>query len=225
VPSPQTAPPLRSGIRLGLLNTISVIKQIVGVLHDTIHDHNLDLLAITETRLLDSAPDAVRLDMAPAGFTMLHAHRRSTGVGAGRCGGAESRRGGGLAQVFWDNLSLKLVPAHDLLLRDLPKTTYELLLARLSRLRCPQHSTALVGVIYRPPSSSVSTFVSEFACILDRLTGVKLVLCGDYNTPGARPHSVCQEPHPHQRQFVGLDFRQRGQNRCKRPACCICGRL
>jgi len=214
------------------------VTKRIGVLHDTIHDHSLDLLAITETWVPDSAPDSINLDLAPAGFTVLYVHRRSTWVGTGRPGGADSRRGGGVALVYRANLSLKLVPAHDLIIRDLPKTTYELLLARLL---CP-HGTVLVGGIYRPPSSSVSTFVSEFACLLDRLTSVNNEHSSMWrlkhfirrrfifwppsrsNYKWSRTHSACQVPHPHQRKYVGLDFHQHGWNRCRRRTCCGRGR-
>jgi len=105
---------------------------------------------------------------------------------------------------------MKLIPVHDQIMSELPKSTYELLIAHLL---CP-HGTMLVGVIYRPPSSSVSTFVSEFESLLYPLTGVNLALCRIYYTLGAggssfdhrldqaasdisRTHSACQKLHPH----------------------------
>jgi len=71
-----TTPPGRAGIRLGQLNSRSVTKRI-AVLNDMIHDHNLDLIAITETWIRDLAPDAIKLGVAPSGFSVLHSHRVS----------------------------------------------------------------------------------------------------------------------------------------------------
>ena len=199
-----TVPLANNGLRFGQLNSRSVTKRI-AVLHDTIHDHNLDFIAITETWIKDSAPDAIKLDVAPAGFSVTHAHRGSSlvdsgvsvatnGVRRGRRKKRQetsgrgvkglrrgtSKRGGGLALVYRDNLSVKRVSLRDPLIKDLPRTSYELLLTRLS------HScgTVFVGVIYRPPSTSLPTFIAEFTSLVDRLTGTNLVLCGDFNCKG-----------------------------------------
>ena len=50
-----------------------------------------------------------------------------------------------------------------------------------------------VAALYRPPSTSKSTFVDEFADLLSNIaTGVneKFVICGDFNVPGADTNSV-----------------------------------
>jgi len=197
-----TAPPGRARIRLGQLKSRSVTKRI-AVLHDMIHDHNLDVNAITETYIRDSAPDAIKLGVAPAGFFVLDAHRLSAladaGVSVYECvanrrvvrphqktvgGGAvkqagknTKRRGGDLGLVYQDKLSISRVSFQDPLIKDLPRTSYELLLARLSYVRC----TVFVGVIYQPPSTSLPTFVTEFTSLVDKLASTNLVLGGDFN--------------------------------------------
>jgi len=46
--------------RLGIINACSAANR-MAVFHDTIHDHSLDALIITETWIKDTAPDAIQL--------------------------------------------------------------------------------------------------------------------------------------------------------------------
>lgn len=53
-----------------------------ALLHDIINDFQLDFLALSETWVCASAPDAIKMDLAPAGFTVNHTHRnRQGGIG------------------------------------------------------------------------------------------------------------------------------------------------
>jgi hypothetical protein len=87
------------------------------------------------------------------------------------------RRGGGLAFIHSNELSVRPLKI------SLSHTSFELQLVGM------QVGKTLVKVanIYRPPSTSKSTFVDEFADLLsDIATGVndRLVICGDFNMPG-----------------------------------------
>jgi len=42
----------------------------------------------------------------------------------------------------------------------------------------------ILGIIYRPSSSSIPIFISELSLLLDGLQGHDFVLCGDFNPGG-----------------------------------------
>ena len=58
-----------------LLNARSVVNK-AAVIHDVIAD-KLAVLALTETWVTSDAPDAIKLDIAPPGFQVLHQPRGS----------------------------------------------------------------------------------------------------------------------------------------------------
>ncbi len=45
------------------------------LIRDVIADHRIDLVGVTETWIFLGAPDAIKLDIAPFGYRVLHAHR------------------------------------------------------------------------------------------------------------------------------------------------------
>jgi hypothetical protein len=57
-----------------------------------IHDNNLDILAVCESWIVDDAPDAIKNNIAPCNYSVLHTYRSRV---AGR-----SRKGGGLALIY-----------------------------------------------------------------------------------------------------------------------------
>jgi len=63
------------------------------VIHDAIVDYRLDVLVMTETWIPSDAPNAVKLDVAPSGYSVVHRHR----------GSSADRRGGSVAWVHRDN--------------------------------------------------------------------------------------------------------------------------
>ena len=78
-------------INLSILNTRSANKRF-GILHDTINDNKIDVLALTETWITESAPDTIKLGVTPNGFSVLHSHRgacaavsKSVSPGFGDC--------------------------------------------------------------------------------------------------------------------------------------------
>ena len=42
---------------------------------DLINDHKLEAVAICETWIKETAPDAIKSGLAPSGFTVSHVHR------------------------------------------------------------------------------------------------------------------------------------------------------
>ena len=62
---------------MGVLNARSAVNK-AALLHDVIADHQLDILAITETWMRADDPPAVQLDIAPVGYSVCHQYRATT---------------------------------------------------------------------------------------------------------------------------------------------------
>ena len=76
-----------STVRFGSLNAGGANKK-GALLDDTIRDNRLDVLAICESSISDEAPSAIRNDIAPSNFSVLHVHRPpSTDTGRRQRGG------------------------------------------------------------------------------------------------------------------------------------------
>ena len=82
-------------INFGLINACSAVNK--AAIINIINDEYIDVLAISETWVQKNAPDAVKLDIASPGYTVVHAHRKSD----------VAKRGGGLAVVYRDNIRVK----------------------------------------------------------------------------------------------------------------------
>jgi hypothetical protein len=141
-----------SAVRLGSLNAGSAIHK-SALIDDLIRDNRLDVLAVCESWIRDDAPDVIKKDIAPSGFSVLHVHRPPV-AGTGR-----SKKGGGLAFVYYNNMSARPIST------KFSPTSFELQLVGL------QVNNILVKVanIYRPPSSSKMTFLDEFANLLSTI--------------------------------------------------------
>ena len=61
-------------LSLGVLNVRSARRK-AALIHDVIDDNQLDVLALSETWIPSDAPDAVKLDVCPPGYQVLHRHR------------------------------------------------------------------------------------------------------------------------------------------------------
>ena len=107
------------------------------------------------------APDAVKLDIAPPGYNVVHAHRKSN----------VAKRSGGLAVIYRDNIRVK-----SSINTGIPFAEFELLVITVC---CSQRSVDIV-VIYRPPGP-VSSFITEFSDLLDylHLSGSQSIIGGD----------------------------------------------
>jgi len=81
---------------------------------------------------------------------------------------------------------MRVVSLADLLLADLPTTTYKLFLSRMMCLT----GTVVFVVIYRPPYSFITLFVKKISMLLDRLIGWDIILCWDLNCPGTNGCSI-----------------------------------
>ena len=99
-PAVSTVPSTHHVSRLNVscINAYSAINE-AARLHSAIDECKLDILAVTETWIKESHPDAIKRDLAPPGFTVLHFHRPGDG--------ANDR--GGVAIVARDKLCIEQV--------------------------------------------------------------------------------------------------------------------
>ena len=67
--------PSSDSIRFGSLNNRSAVHK-AALLHDTISDFRLNVLALQETWITADASLAVKADIAPDGFSAIHVQRR-----------------------------------------------------------------------------------------------------------------------------------------------------
>lgn len=125
---------------------------------ELIADYSLDILALTETWLSSDSPSEMLKSLTPPNYTLIN-HPRSTG------------RGGGIAVVFRSYLKISKI--------TLPLyNTFEILGLKL----CVKSCSYNIFIFYRPPSSSMSVFLDEFASFLtDVSASGDLILSGDFN--------------------------------------------
>ena len=155
-------------LNFGLMNARSAVNKAAHI-HDVVSDHRLDVAAITETWIPSDAPDAVKLDIAPAGYGVLHAHR----------GSSADRGGGGVVVIHRDSVKATVV--------DMGKyTAFELLCVRINVSPRP----VIIACIYRPPGPR--DFCDDLSNLFDHLmlSGLRHVVCGDLNCPGQRALSI-----------------------------------
>ena len=159
----------------GLLNVRSAVHK-AALIHDVIFDHSMDLLALTETFIVNDDPDAIKLDPAPPGYSILHTHRSNA---------TRLNRGGGIALIHRDSLRVR----HR---RDKLKTEPTSFEYQISEITCG-HNKSIMCIVYRPPSTNIGLFCRELSDFLEMLcahAGDNLLLCGDFNCPGSDSISV-----------------------------------
>ena len=61
-------------IRFGSLNARSAVHK-GAIIDDLIRDNQLDVLAVCEAGIRDDAHDAIKNDIAPSDFSVLHVHQ------------------------------------------------------------------------------------------------------------------------------------------------------
>ena len=163
-------------VRFGSWNARSAVNK-GALIDDLIRDNQLDVLAVCESGMRIDAPDAIKYDIAPQNYSVLHV-QRPPASDTGRC-----RRGGGLSFIFNKRLSARPMKT------SFKPVDFELQLVGLQVGR----TLVKVASVYRPPSSSKSTFLDEFA---DLLTSIglchneRLLICGDLNMPGEDANTV-----------------------------------
>jgi len=131
----------------GLLNARSA-RQKAALIHDVIADHQLDVLALTETWIPSDAPDAVKLDVAPPGYSVVHRHR----------GSSAERRGGGVDVIHRDTVKCSVVDVGDY-------TQFESLAVKV----VGRQSSVVVVCIYRPPGEVSPDFTDQLDELFDQL--------------------------------------------------------
>ena len=156
----------------GMLNTRSVVNK-APLLHSLIADNDLSILALTETWIKTDDPPAIKNDPAPPGYRITHVHREN----------ADKTRGGGLAVIHQDSINVS-PRSHNIV-----HSSFEFQLVNIGL----KSRDVVLANIYRPPSSSKSTFLDEFGPLLTTLgteAPDRLMICGDINLPGNSPNEI-----------------------------------
>ena len=155
----------KGNINICLLNPWSVCNKTTAIC-DFIIDHDIDLLALTETWLKGDSRDQVILqEILPPGCNMVQQ--------------ARSDRGGGIAVIHREDIKIKCTS----ITNNGQFTSFEAIECDI----CVKQSAKLF-VIYRPPPSSKNgltykMFLTQFADFLEQhiVCAKQLVLLGDFN--------------------------------------------
>lgn len=147
-----------------LINSRSVRNKAL-ILNEHITEHNIDVLGITETWLLES-DTAVVAELLPSGYAMMHVPREG------------NVPYGGVAVIYRSDLKACRKPITSF-------STFEYMHVSLSCARSVIH----VVVVYRPPPSlangnKVDDFLDEFSEFLGMFSTVsptELIVLGDFN--------------------------------------------
>ncbi len=156
-----------STIRMCCLNARSVKNKSIA-LNDFILSHELDIMAITETWLGTSYDSVCLQELLPSGYKAQHVPRSS----------ADERRGGGIAIIFKDHLSILLKSST----RDKKYTNFE-------HMECILNDNKLsICILYRPPPTkdngfTTRMFLEEWHDFLESLimTTNEMIILGDFN--------------------------------------------
>jgi len=118
------------------------------------------MLAITESWLTAGTGDAVIRAACPPGYTAMHRPRPSTG--------------GGVAFIFKNTIDVQR-------LDDIVNDTFESLNLLVATHRTSQPFQLLI--VYRPPSTPVQHFMSEFSSIVEPIlaSARRVLIIGDFN--------------------------------------------
>ena len=129
------------------------------LLSEFISDYSIDLFALTETWFQPDTPPNVLNSVLPQNYSMVHAPRS---IG----------RGGGIALIHRSQLKVSKI--------SLPAfKSFESLCVTLS---LTNFSCKLL-IIYRPPQTSVASFLDEFSTLLSDIvpSSSELLIAGDFN--------------------------------------------
>ena len=143
----ETNPVPSRSVKLGCLNVNGANKK-GALIMDLITDHDLDILAIFETKISVDAPNAIKYDVAPPGYGILHFHRGQGGP----------TNGIGLALAYALGVSLRSC--------KLPSkpTSFQVQLVTVK----VGPSNVTLANIYRPPSGSKTTFLAELDNLISK---------------------------------------------------------
>jgi exonuclease III len=135
------------------------------LLCEFISDQDLEILALSETWLAPDSLPSVLNSLTPPNYSII-SNPRPVGVG------------GGVAFIYRSYLKMSQV--------QLPTfSSFESLCIKLTI----RSSSIIFLTIYRPPSTSFSTFLSEFSTLLDDLNCApsELIISGDFNVHVDQP--------------------------------------
>ena len=174
--NPGPAAGYSGDIQFGSININSAVHR-APLVHTTIADLKLDLLALQETKIDIDDPLAIKADVAPEGYGVLHVHRPSSKDTRGRM-----IRGGGLAIVYHHGLDVKTYRPQSVK----SPTTFE---HQLVGVKSGKSSGIIIANLYRPPDPWIAPplFFDELADLLYAVTtttGQDIVVCGDLNCHG-----------------------------------------
>ncbi|KAK6182093.1 hypothetical protein SNE40_009856 [Patella caerulea] len=154
--------PLR--LKLCLLNIQSACNEGFDI-EETIIHQNIDMLALTETWLKPQSDESKIATMTPNGYKFEHKPRMS--------------KGGGIAVIYREHLSLKFYPP-----KFIEVKSFEYLECLLTS---AQTATRII-VVYRPPISKknqlkTAIFHDEFSNLLEYVLSSKArpIILGDFN--------------------------------------------
>ena len=168
----------RRPLKIGLINIRSIRNKLCFV-SETLQEHDLDLLCITETWLLCCDAAIVGASL-PGSYSFLHVPRLA------------ATKGGGVVLIYCKALSsMKIVG------NQIEVSSFEIMEVSFSL--CLQ--TFKLAVVYRPGHPGTDrTFMNEFGMFLEDVSRhEKLLLCGDFNywldTRASKPYTE---------EFLGL---------------------
>lgn len=129
------------------------------LINELISDKSIDILALTETWLSPDTLPSVLNSLTPKGYFILHQPR-------------VQGRGGGIALIYRQSLNISKV--------DIPSfPSFEAFCLNLSL----ANFSCTILTVYRSPSHSKSTFLTEFSTLLESLISSpsELLITGDFN--------------------------------------------
>ena len=147
-PSSMSVPKKKNlHINFGLMNARSAVNK-AALIHDVIADFKLDLVVVTESWITSDAPNAVRFDISPNGYRVIHAHR----------GSSKDKHGGGNAIIHRESVNV-------FALNDRKYSEFESASVNVS---CGQSSVTL---IYRPLGQGhvSAAFCEQLSDLFDNL--------------------------------------------------------
>lgn len=168
-PNKQHAVSTPSQLKCVLFNSRSISNKST-IIADFIAYSGVKVAFITESWLLNNPviDSAILAATCPPLFTSLSFPR-------------PSRKGGGLVLIY-DN-SIKVCPiSHSLVF-----STFELALVNIFL----PNTSVMCGLIYRPPSSSVSAFINELSSLCAYLNNYdEIIILGDFNLSFSSPREL-----------------------------------
>ena len=159
-------------LRMGCININSSVHK-GALIQDLINEHNIDALAVCETKIVHDDPDAIKLDAVPDGYSIIHLSRHKA---------TRRTRGGGLCFIYRNDI---IVVKNQ---RFVQYGSFECQLLTMTAARSSSTTSFTIANIYRPPSSSEAEFFDDLSGLFDRFGDVidadRFVACGDFNCGG-----------------------------------------